>query len=531
MKFQAQEWERGTIKTQDIVLDMENPRFAFRLLGGAGVTQYLWEKEGVSELAAKIAAYGGLYDNERIIVYKNEKGKFVVLEGNRRVLACQVLLRPGYFFVDDAEAEAVPKIDAETAARISQMEVSIVANRKAADPVIAGLHVFGRKEWHLLSRMYYAYSNYSSGIGVDSICEDLHCTKKDVFYYLRCYSAIDIARQSFADDYSKMEAMFEGDVDFKSFINVVLSSLIQKHFGSPFIWEDGRPNMLDHMDLVEKIGVVARHAFFNEDEVGHKAVRGPIEQYLKFAFRLDDRQDELPGLGGPKPYVPRTARDDSTPGHASSPVATPPEQSAAEGNAEKPLPDPPPEEKIAPPPAHGAPDVGKTDQTRPKLSPRPIPREIFFENLACPIADERLQQLTREIVSVSRRVKGLVDFPITASFLARALLEWSLLHHLKKHKLLGEAQAKFRCAADQYPGLSDLLSFADSVSEVRYFPRKIRAKCKFVRDHWLNDLNCNVHNDFGNSTAHRLASIAADIRPIVRWIFDGEDIPDDVETP
>jgi hypothetical protein len=417
------------------------------------------------------------------------------------------------------------------------MEVSIVSNRKVADPVIAGLHVFGRREWHLLSRMYYAYSSYSSGMTLDSICEDLHCAKKDVFYYIRCYSAIDLARQSFADDYAKMEAMFEGDVDFKSFLGIVLSPLVQKHFGTPFIWEDGRPNMLDHLDLIEKIGVVARHAFFNEDEAGQKAARGPIEQYLKFAFRLDPRQGELAGVLAPSPYVPRTAKKEeqadnaATPASASPPAeepksANPPAAERAEALQEKP---PQPETGAAPSDLEA--DSGNIGKATLTPAPRALPRETFFEYLTCPVADERLQQLTREIVSVSRRSKGLSEFPITASFLARALLEWSLLYQLKKHKLLGEAQAKYRCSADQYPSLTDLLSFADTVSDDRCLPGKIRAKCRFIRNHWINDLNFNVHNDLGNSTAHRLSSIAADIRPVVRWIFAGEDVSDDEPPP
>jgi len=545
MRYQADDWQRGVVRTEQILLDLSNPRFAYRLLGGLdGVVQYLVEKEGVLELAAKIAAYGGLYDNERIIVWQRPGGQYVVLEGNRRVLACQILLHPGKFFFDDAKVDAVPKITKDTAARIEALEVSIVKDRKIADPVIANMHVFGKKDWHFLSQMYYAYNNYSLGIDVETICDGLNCSTKDVYYFLRCYKAIDLARQSVADNFSRIEGILGGEVEFKYFLAIVVSPLVQKHFGAPFIWDDGRENFHGHPDLIDKIGVIASHALFADDQIGYRASRGPIEQYLKYAFRRDERQMELEDVLKPAPYKPRAVVSSSSDEKPLDPsdfpadslmAPTAPEPSAS---ASAPSPDSENSPGAALSSSRESTPIGEGGASSevPSAAPpksltqgqqkTPV-REVFFERLECPIADPRLQQLTAEIVNVSKRTRRLAEFPITASFLSRALLEWSLLHQLRKFKRLGDAQARYKCGAGQYPLLGELLAFSESIDDESFLPKKLKAKCKFVREHWMNDLNCNVHNDFGNHTQHRLISMAADIRPIVRWIFSGIDDADE----
>jgi len=54
-------------------------------------------------------------------------------------------------------------------------------------------------------------------------------------------------------------------------------------------------------------------------------------------------------------------------------------------------------------------------------------------------------------------------------------------------------------------------------------PKRLGEKCGLIRSRWLNDLNCNAHNSFGNHTAPRLTDIAADVRPVIRFIFNGKD--------
>jgi len=539
MRFDPDAWRRAPLTTTDLQIDLNNPRFAFRHLGGLdGVVKYLVEKEGVLDLAQKIASYGGLFQNEQIIVHDND-GDLIVLEGNRRTLACQILLRPGKFFHDDAIVASIPEIDPQTRDRISQIEASIVTDRRVADPIIASIHVFGKKDWNFLSRMYYAYNNFNAGTDIDTICRSLHCTTKEVYNYIRSFTAIDLAREAYTGDYTKVDLLLNGEVDPQTYLSIVLSSIVPKHFGSPFIWDDGRSNFLGHPDLVSKIKLIAAHTLFGEDEGLYRISKGSIERYLKAVFRRDEAQLEMP-IGKftvyEDPSPPVSPKEEETPISRHSAPADPPTS---------PLSAPDPIPPVAPPSAHtpapqndgnGAElekqDAPQEDPPSTPATPQPkrLPtREIFFEALECQIADYRLLQITKEIVAVSRRPRGLIDAAISASFLMRALLEWSLLYHARRANRVDEMMAATRTKPGGEPRLADILEYFSNTRDNAYLPNRLREKCKHIKEHWMNDLNCNIHNDYGNHTPDRLSAIAADVRPIVKWVFGYRDDSQDEE--
>ncbi|WP_431293409.1 ParB/Srx family N-terminal domain-containing protein [Pedobacter sp. P26] len=89
------QWQRKKLQVKSLKLDDENPR-----LSGFGsskptqnqVVEYMLEYEKVIQLAKDIAKMGFL-PNEEPIVFK-ENNRYVVVEGNRRVTACKVLVDP-----------------------------------------------------------------------------------------------------------------------------------------------------------------------------------------------------------------------------------------------------------------------------------------------------------------------------------------------------------------------------------------------------------------------------------------------------
>jgi len=94
MSLHTGDWEDCEIDTFDISLDKENPRIPeSRRANQDYIRSHMISYEGVLELASKISDWGGLFPHERIIVIQ-EKGEYVVVEGNRRVCASYILLRP-----------------------------------------------------------------------------------------------------------------------------------------------------------------------------------------------------------------------------------------------------------------------------------------------------------------------------------------------------------------------------------------------------------------------------------------------------
>src|ERR1035437_5765184 len=81
------------LPTDQLLLDAQNPRLAS---GVAAKTQddllkVLWEEMAVDEVALSIAA-NGFFREEPLFAVPDGKGKYTVVEGNRR-LAAVILLR------------------------------------------------------------------------------------------------------------------------------------------------------------------------------------------------------------------------------------------------------------------------------------------------------------------------------------------------------------------------------------------------------------------------------------------------------
>jgi len=94
MPSRAGNWTQKTLTALNIELDDRNPRIEVaRNAAQHVIREKLLMHEEVADLARKIEKHGGLFQGERIITVV-ENGKQIVLEGNRRVAACQMLVDP-----------------------------------------------------------------------------------------------------------------------------------------------------------------------------------------------------------------------------------------------------------------------------------------------------------------------------------------------------------------------------------------------------------------------------------------------------
>src|SRR5438477_8861944 len=84
------------VSPDKLFFDAKNPRLAEYALGSKPtqleLLRILWEKMAVDELVLSIASRG--YFTHEPIFVTEERGKFIVLEGNRRLAAVKLLLDP-----------------------------------------------------------------------------------------------------------------------------------------------------------------------------------------------------------------------------------------------------------------------------------------------------------------------------------------------------------------------------------------------------------------------------------------------------
>ena len=90
------------IKTSDLRLDRQNPR-----LSEFGITEHsrrneiievLWNQMAAEELMYSIVS-NGFWDYDPLIAIEDGKGKYIVLEGNRRLVAVLLILDPSIISV------------------------------------------------------------------------------------------------------------------------------------------------------------------------------------------------------------------------------------------------------------------------------------------------------------------------------------------------------------------------------------------------------------------------------------------------
>ncbi|GHU75340.1 hypothetical protein FACS1894188_06000 [Clostridia bacterium] len=154
---------RETVKLSNIFLDVENPRFAsyFERVGQdmssatqKDVDEYLKKYESIDVLSVRIAEVNGLHPTELIACMKNDDGKFIVLEGNRRVCACKDLCVK---FTGNSDY-------AEFISNIGELEVVVYESREAAQPYISDKHIDGVKKWESIEKSCYYYRMFQERI-------------------------------------------------------------------------------------------------------------------------------------------------------------------------------------------------------------------------------------------------------------------------------------------------------------------------------------------------------------------------------
>jgi hypothetical protein len=159
------------VRLDELYLDEINPRFIIPPNPSQqSIIDYLIENEEVEQLAIDIAKSGGLYAGERVIATK-EKGRWVVLEGNRRVCACKILMDPS--LLANKRFASVDKIallrTEELKQSLSVLNVDVVKNRLEAQSSLAAKHIDGIKKWSTISKYKFFVLEFDAGKSIEEI--------------------------------------------------------------------------------------------------------------------------------------------------------------------------------------------------------------------------------------------------------------------------------------------------------------------------------------------------------------------------
>lgn len=152
-------------------LDEENPRFRISINPSQNdIREYMLANEDVLKLAAKMVKMNTVLPGERIIIY-NESGKNIVLEGNRRTCIYQMFLNRS--LIPDKYQKSFPIPSESFIDEIKEIDLDVVKTRTEAMAYLAARHIEGVKTWSSLSKWRVSFEYYLNGYSINEIADTL----------------------------------------------------------------------------------------------------------------------------------------------------------------------------------------------------------------------------------------------------------------------------------------------------------------------------------------------------------------------
>jgi len=426
-----------------------------------------------------------MFYGERIIVVE-EAGKAVVLEGNRRVAACQMLLRPT--LVPAHFKTRFPLASAETKAAIRAVLADVTPSRAVAEPILTKRHTEqGAKPWSPVAKMRRAVRLLDTH-SVEEVAQLLGTSMGQVRKLIRPYRLLKLAlgltvwtpdeRRGLEDEKLKTNPYT------RLFTLAATKDALRAHF-------DDDQNIVSGLDSAKFQGElerIARDFLIPDPANGGKPKRDTRTDATEYFA-------ELLAENKAQGWTSNGIQGGTTGG---SPITKPPIASAtASKPAAKPL---------------GTVQGTATQPQTPKAS-------IFFENLQCHVQDDILIKLSVELKGVNH-----IKMPVAASLLLRAMLECALVYRIRKAKKWGDLMAKQKQGKQpgRDPGLGDLVAFASVHANGVFVEQNM---CKTLASGTTksakNYLDAMTHMKFQEADPPTLASVANNIRVIIQYILNG----------
>ncbi|MDG6933987.1 MAG: hypothetical protein JRN68_04765 [Nitrososphaerota archaeon] len=181
-------WDETEVDPFSLTLDLQNSRLELpQDASQEEIRKTLIEEEDVISLAKSIVDMNGLLEGEKIILCREGK-QLIVLEGNRRVCAVQLLLRPS--LVPQEHRGSFPRVNgsSELPKRLSLIKAYIAPSRLSAEPIITSRHSdYGIRKWSRLAQMRRSYRRFNAGSDIATISkefgQDIYKIERDIEDY------------------------------------------------------------------------------------------------------------------------------------------------------------------------------------------------------------------------------------------------------------------------------------------------------------------------------------------------------------
>ena len=480
-------WAEITLNPLNIQLDAQNPRI--EVAGDADQDDLrlkLLAHENVIKLAEEIVAFGGLMPGERIIVVK-ENRKHVVVEGNRRTCACQLLLDPK--LVPEKFKKRFPVASQEVKNALAEIKADVAPDRDAAEPTITKRHTEpGIERWRTTAKMRRASKLLEAGYSLEQIAEKLGAKQSSLRASIREYRllryVIDFDHRAW--NQAELERLTDQTLQTNPFTRFFTLAGVKEKLGLSFDENDHVKSTLPQNTFDQYMCHIAR-CFFIPIPPSKKPwanTRSTAEDV--FANFTPKKGGKLgggtAGTGG--------GTTTTTAGGAGGGGG-----GGTTGGGTK---------------GGGTDGKGNGKQAKPKSAKA----SVFFEKLVCAVDDDRLIGLTNEIKNIVPE-----DFPIASMMLLRALFESALTYQVRK---AGKQKEMNKKANGRDITLHALMNFcANENNGIFTHKRAADVLASFDKAGMKDHLDFIVHGRWAEADSAVVITAGRLLRPLIMHILEG----------
>lgn len=245
---------------RDLHLDPLNPRLPEELQESDEQTllEYIAEAYSAIEVARSVARYGYFQSEPLIAVWENDR--YVVVEGNRRLVALRILANPALARDLDRADEWAELAKTERAPE--EVPVIVAEDRKAVAPIIGYRHISGIEPWkpYQKARFIARFINEDQ-LSIDDVAILVGERPTDVAGHYRNHEIVSQARDKLHLDTSRVVGKFG------VFTRAMSSQPLRQHIEAPTSAEvmSGQPVVLPD-DKAENAKELFSWLFGDEDD-------------------------------------------------------------------------------------------------------------------------------------------------------------------------------------------------------------------------------------------------------------------------
>jgi Fe-S-cluster formation regulator IscX/YfhJ len=182
-----EKWKEEKHKVEDLVLDTKNVRLGGQYSSEAEIINDLFINENAFTILQSIYQNGYFPDEPPVVI--KERGKLIVLEGNRRVASLKAMIKPE--IAPPKFSNRIKKL-MSTRQPMQTVSVHIANSRNEAMEYLAAKHtVTTRKPWSALRRAYFYYAQKEDGQTVNDLIERYKTV--DIPQYIKMHEMHNVA--------------------------------------------------------------------------------------------------------------------------------------------------------------------------------------------------------------------------------------------------------------------------------------------------------------------------------------------------